>query len=83
MKTDRRPAGKFTVGYNSTMKLLKSGEAEKVLLAYDCSDFIKQNVLTAAAAAGIAADESSSMAQLGAMCGIDVGCAVCAVRKSN
>ena len=83
MKTDRRPAAKLTVGYNSTMKLIKSGEAEKVLLAYDCSEFIKQNVIAAAAAAGVGTDESSSMAQLGAMCGIDVGCAVCALRKSN
>ena len=83
MKTDRQPAGNITAGYNSTMKLLKNGEAEKVLLAYDCSEFIKQTVLSAAAAAGVTADMKNSMAQLGVMCGIDVGCAVCAVRKSH
>ena len=81
MKTDRQPAGKLTVGYNSTMKLIKSGEAEKVLLAYDCSEFIRQNVVDAASSANVKTDEKYSMAQLGAMCGIDVGCAVCAVRK--
>ena len=69
MKTDRRPAGKFTVGYNSTMKLLKSGEAEKVLLAYDCSDFIKQNVLTAAAAAGAELVRQEAAAAAGSPCG--------------
>ena len=81
MKTDSRPAGNITAGYNSAMKLLKNGEAEKVLLAYDCSDFIKQNVLSAADAAGVEADMKSSMAELGALCGIDVGCAVCAYKK--
>ena len=83
MKTDRQPAGKYTAGYNSVMKLLKNGEAEKVLLAFDCSDIIKQNVISAATSAKVETDMKCSMAQLGAMCGIDVGCAVCAIRKSK
>ena len=69
MKTDRQPGGKLTAGYNSTMKLIKNKEAEKAVLA-------------AAKAADVKTDEKNSMAQLGAMCGIDVGCAVCAVKKS-
>ena len=82
MKTGSQPAGKYTAGYNSTIKLLKNKEAEKVLLAYDCSEFIKQNVLSAAEEADTEVDTKNSMSELGAMCGIDVGCAVCAIRKS-
>ncbi len=82
MKADRQPGGKLTAGYNSTMKFIKNKEAEKVFVAYDCSPFIKEAVLAAAKAADVKTDEKNSMAQLGAMCGIDVGCAVCAVKKS-
>lgn len=83
MKTDRQPAGAITAGYNSAMKLIKNGEAEKVFLAYDCSETIRKSVLSAALLSKTETDESRSMAQLGALCGIDVGCAVCAVRKSK
>lgn len=81
MKTDRRPANGIAAGYNSTMKLIKSGEAEKVFLAYDCSENIKQSVRDAASSANIKTDEKKSMSELGVMCGIDVPCAVCAKIK--
>ena len=80
MKTDGTPAG-ITAGYNSTLKLIKSGGAEKVYLACDCSDTIKYNVREAAKQYGAALDESNTMQQLKELCKIDVGCAVCAVRK--
>lgn len=82
MKTDGQPSAILTVGYNSTIKLIKSGKAKKVFLACDCADFIRESVLSAASAADIAPDVDKTMAELGAMCGIDVGCAVCAFKKS-
>ena len=81
MKTDGTPAARITAGYNSSLKLIKNKEAECVFLAFDCSDAIKEKVREAAALNGIAVDETMSMSQLSALCGIDVGCAVCAVRK--
>ena len=80
MKTDGTPAG-MTAGYNSTLKLIKSGGAEKVYLACDSSDTIKHNVRETALQYGAALDETYTMQQLKELCGIDVGCAVCAARK--
>ena len=81
MKTDGTPAGRMTAGYNSTLKLIKSGEAEKVFLAYDCSAMITDTVRYTAEQNGAAIDETMSMQKLGELCGIDVGCAVCAIRR--
>ena len=83
MKTDGTPAGNFTAGYNSTLKLIKNREAEIVYLAFDCSDAIKDKVRSAAALNEIRVDETMSMQQLSVMCKIDVGCAVCAIRRSK
>ena len=82
MKSDgHRPQRQLTVGLNSSLKLIRSGNAQTVYLANDCSDRIRQTVMEAAAASGAKVDEKKTMAQLGAACGIDVGCAVCVSRK--
>ena len=73
----------MTVGLNSSLKLIKSGEAEKALLAKDCSESLKERVRAAASEHGVKVDESRTMAELGADCGIEVGCAVCAIRKNK
>ena len=82
MKTDGAPAAKLTAGYNSSLKLIKSGFAEKVFLACDCSVVIKDKVRAAAEQHGVPVDETASMQKLAELCGIDVGCAVCAIRKN-
>ncbi len=81
MKTGGAPEKDLTVGFNSSMKLMKSGGTGTVYLASDCSPFIKEKVVKAAQECGAALITDKTMAQLGAMCGIDVGCAVCAARN--
>ena len=79
----RRHRDQLTVGLNSTLRLIRSGEAAEVHLACDCADHIRQTVRSEAAGNGVPVDERRTMAQLGAACGIDVGCAVYAVRKTK
>lgn len=82
MKSDgHRPQRQLTVGLNSSLKLIRSGNAQTVYLANDCAGHIRQAVMEAAAGSDAVIDESKTMAQLGAACDIDVGCAVCVSRK--
>ena len=81
MKGDSKICGALTAGFNSSMKLLRNGQAQKVFLAYDSSEQFREKIRAAAKEAGVDLDESNSMAQLGILCGLDVGCAVCTVRK--
>ncbi len=83
MKTDGTPAASLTAGYNSTLKLIRTGGAETVYLAYDCSPAIKDAIRLAADQNGTTVNETMSMQQLKELCGIDVGCAVCARRKTQ
>ena len=83
MDPDSNNAEILAVGLNTSKKLIKSGGCIKVLLANDCSPYIREEILALAAERGVTTDVSFSMEELGAKCGIEVGCAVCVIRAEK
>ncbi len=73
----------LTVGYNSSLKLVRAGKATLLYVANDCAPHIKTAARQMADEYGVPVDETRGMAALQQMCGIDVGCAVCAVRRKE
>ena len=65
-------------GLNQTKKALKNQTAKKVFLATDADGAISAQVIELCAAAEVPYESSMTMAELGKLCGIDVGCGVCA-----
>ena len=83
MRPGGQPQKDLTVGYNSSVKLVRSGGAALLYVASDCAPHIREAAETIAEEHGVPVDCSFSMAQLQQLCNIDVGCAVCAVRKKT
>ena len=77
MDPDSKNAEILAVGLNTSKKLIKTGGQIRVLLADDCSPYIKEEILSLAAERGVQTDTSFTMEELGAKC---VGCAVCVIR---
>jgi len=72
-------AAKKVVGLNQTKKAVNNGKTAKVFAAKDADDQFLLQVKRLCESKSIPVDESMTMAELGSACGIDVGCAVCAV----
>ena len=70
-------------GFNKTEKLIVRGEAEKVFLASDADEAITARIVALCRAAAIPVDGQYHKKALGQYCGIEVGCAVAAVKKSS
>lgn len=66
------------VGFKQSIKAVEEGRASKALLALDCDEKISAPIKKAAASSGTEVVEVSTMKELGAVCGIEVG-ASCAV----
>ena len=71
------------VGLNQSKKLIKSGFAEMVCIANDADGYIYNEIKSLCCQYDVPFDDSKSMAVLGQVCGIDVGCAVYAVCKKR
>lgn len=69
------------IGLNQSRKLIKAGLAEKVCIANDADNYIRDEIKALCHTHGIVPDESETMSALGKICGIDVDCAVYAVSK--
>ena len=81
MPTDGSNPDKWIAGLNRTKKALKSGIAAKVYLATDADMHFTATVTALAEEYGVPVEISRTMAELGALSGIDVGCAVCVLEK--
>jgi large subunit ribosomal protein L7A len=72
-----------TVGLKQTVKAIKNGTAEKVYLAEDADDFIKQSVIDACRDRNLQIIYVSNMKELGDACGIDIGASTAAIKKQD
>ena len=71
----------YIVGLNQTKKAIRAGSTSKVYLADDADTRVREQVLSLCRETGTDVVAGSTMEQLGCMCGIDVGCAVCAAKS--
>ena len=71
------------VGVKQSRKAIREGRVKRVYLACDADPAITTPVAEACQAAGIPAEESYTMAQLGTACRITVGASVVAVKKKK
>ncbi|MRG88010.1 50S ribosomal protein L7ae-like protein [Salinibacillus xinjiangensis] len=69
------------IGTKQTIKAIKNGEIEEVIVAEDAERRVTEKVVRLAKETGIPISHVDSMKQLGKACGIDVGAATVAIRK--
>ncbi len=75
---DEAEKAKLHVGYKQTVRAISEGKADKVYIAEDCDDHIKDGVGKTAAEKNTPVFLVPTMKELGNMCSIEVG-ASCAV----
>lgn len=68
-------------GFNQTKKCIRRGEADFVYVAYDADERIISEISLLCRDSAVILDTSKSKSELGALCGIEVDCAVCAFLK--
>ncbi len=68
-------------GLNRARKLLKQHNAKAVYLALDADDSLIEEITGLCRENGIFPDRGHTKAELGALCALEVGCAVCVVPK--
>ena len=68
-------------GYNQFKKLVRAQNAKVVYLALDADASLVREVCDLCASAGISPDRGHTKAELGVLCELEVGCAVCVVPK--
>jgi len=71
------------IGYKQVMRGLKEGAVTAVALAGDTDKVMRAEIIRACRGRDIKIAGVRSKAELGAMCGIDVGCAVCGANIKN
>ena len=69
---------KKVVGLNQTKKAVNNGKAKKVFAAKDADEQFLLQIKRLCEDKSVPVDETMTMAELGLLCKIDVGCAVCA-----
>ena len=72
-------ASRKVVGQKQTLRVLKNGEAKKVIVAENAENKDKEPVLQACLSKGIKVYTAEDMAALGKACGIKVGASVVAI----
>ena len=77
---DDLPAGKRIVGTKQVIKAAQSGMPIRcVYVAIDADDVVRAKIITACGVNNVEVEVTSCMAELGELCGIDVGTACVAV----
>ena len=82
VKTLSKPKCRLA-GLKQVMRALESGRAAAVVLADDADDHIRRQVRARCESLGIPCHEGPVMAELGAVCRLDVGTAVACVLKEE
>jgi len=77
---DDLPAARRIVGTKQVIKAAETGTAIRcVIVAQDADDHVKARIMDTCSRFNIDAEVTSSMTELGVLCGIDVGAACVAV----
>lgn len=71
----------YVAGLNQSKKLIKGGSARKAFAATDAEEKLVSVLKDLCKDAEIELDCTKTMEELGKLCEIDVGCAVCVVLK--
>ena len=71
----------IVAGFNQFKKLVRSKRAKVVYLALDADASLIREVCDLCASAKIKPDRGHTKAELGVLCGLEVGCGVCVVPK--
>ncbi len=76
-------AKELTIGINQTTKAIEHGLVEEVFLAKDADRRLIQRIALLCKEKGVPVNFVDSMKRLGKACGIQVGAAACAIKKSG
>jgi large subunit ribosomal protein L7A len=72
-------AQQFVVGTKQTVRALKEGKVQEVIIAEDADPFIIDKIMEAAKEANVPVTKVDSMKKLGKACKIQVGAAAVAI----
>ena len=72
------PRCTYVAGLNQTKKAIRAGRVSSVYLADNADEHVRTQITALCKENGMTVVTGFSMDVLGRMCGIDVGCAVCA-----
>jgi large subunit ribosomal protein L7A len=76
-------AKELTIGVKQTMKAVENGQVETVYIADDADPRLTQKVELLCKEKGVPVVHVDSMRRLGKACGIEVGAAAAAIKKSG
>lgn len=71
----------IVIGTKQTLKAMKQGQVNSVVIANDAAEHITSQVRKLAEELGMPAIQVDSMKRLGEACGIDVGTATVAIKR--
>lgn len=75
------PAPVVVAGFNQSKKLIKGGNAKTAFVAADAESKIVSAITDLCRECDVELDTAHTKSELGALCGIEVDCAVCVVLK--
>ncbi|HBQ65102.1 MAG TPA: 50S ribosomal protein L7ae-like protein [Clostridiales bacterium] len=73
----------MVVGLKQSLRAMEAGQVEKIAIAGDAEETVLSRIRELAGAQNIPVEQAESMAQLGRLCGIQVGAAVAAFLKEQ
>ncbi|NGQ97176.1 50S ribosomal protein L7ae-like protein [Brevibacillus sp. SYP-B805] len=76
-------AKELTIGINQTMKAIESNLVQEVFIAEDADKRLTNKIALLCKEKGVPVIYVDSMRRLGKACGIDVGAAAAAIKKSG
>ena len=79
--SEKNYAPACVAGFNQSQKCIRRGQAKRVYVATDAEDRFVSETSELCRTFGVILDTTKSKTELGALCGIDVDCAVCAFLK--
>ncbi len=79
--TSNRGSSSLIAGSNQVKKAVMQEAVSLVYVACDAETSLRVSVLEMCRKNSIPTDESKTAGELGAMCGIDVKCAVCGLKR--
>jgi len=78
----RQVQSRIIIGTKQTLKAMKNSDVSEVFIAVDADKQITEKVASLAQELSIPCEHVASMKELGSACGIEVGAAAAAVKKS-
>lgn len=76
-------AKELAIGINQTIKAVEHGVAQEVFIAEDADRRLTNKIALLCKEKGVSVIYVNSMKELGKACGIDVGAAAAAIKKSS